>query len=410
MGKLNCRVCGTIYPDSSEKCPICGSSKANAQAAGNTEASVAIAEKKAAKGGHYTKSNVRKRMKANETAKVQSKQPKKHSENEGADDGRASVIVLAVLVVIALGIIGYIVMDYVMPYFAKEKDAANTSISTSVQTEAAQEKIPCSELYLEETSITLSAVGETARIVVSPAPANTTDTISFTSSDPSIIAVDDNGTVRGIAPGEAEIRVTCGEAAVTCFVECTAEEESQSLTETNPTVDFVLNRDDISFYVLGETFQLTAGDVDTGSISWNTSNSEIVSVSDTGLIRAEGKGYAEITAQYLDTTAVCIVRCDIPEDAHVGAENVSSGGNSGSDQPADYIISHIDVTVYVGGSFELFLYDKDHNAVDASWISEDASVAGISGNEVFGVSAGMTTVYCQYDGETYQCIVRVANG
>lgn len=407
MGKLNCRVCGTIYPDSAEKCPICGSTKANAQAAANTGASTPIAEKKAAKGGHYTKANVRKRLKANEAAKAQNAKPAKHTETAATDDGRTSIIVLALLVVIALGIIGYIVFDYVMPYFAESNNRTSASIST-VMTVPEQEVISCSELYLENESFSLAAVGDSAQIFVSPAPANTTETISYSSSDPSVIAVDGNGTILAIASGEARIRVTCGNAETFCYVECTAEVVPEGQQDSDSA--FVLNRNDVSFYVLGETFQLTAGNVDTDEIIWNTSNANIVSVSGSGLIRAEGKGYAEITAEYQDTTAVCIVRCDVPEDAHIGSENVSSGGNTGSDQPADYIISHIDVTVYVGGSFELFLFDKDRKAVDVSWISEDASVAGISGNEVFGVSTGMTTVYCQYEGKTYQCIVRVAFG
>ena len=63
MNKVICDVCGTSYPETAQQCPICGCTS------GEGIRVVEVEEEEAAprtyvKGGHFSKSNVRKRNKA----------------------------------------------------------------------------------------------------------------------------------------------------------------------------------------------------------------------------------------------------------------------------------------------------------------------------------------------------------
>ena len=62
MSKIICDVCGTSYPDSAAQCPICGCVKpSNAENCGpEMEEDIGYAF---VKGGRFSKSNVRKRVK-----------------------------------------------------------------------------------------------------------------------------------------------------------------------------------------------------------------------------------------------------------------------------------------------------------------------------------------------------------
>lgn len=65
MEKVICDVCGTDYPETAAQCPICGCARGDG---GQTSAGNTTAEERPAytytKGGRFSKSNVRKRLKA----------------------------------------------------------------------------------------------------------------------------------------------------------------------------------------------------------------------------------------------------------------------------------------------------------------------------------------------------------
>lgn len=426
MGKLSCKVCGTVYSDSASNCPICGSGRDDSVVVNAAEAPVAIAEKKAAKGGHYTKSSVRKRNKA-ANANPKKAAPKTAEEpQEKKKSGALFAVLLVLLILLAVCIAAYIGMEYALPFLQSQKKPGTTQQTLPPETTAGtveteepsasemDDDILCTGLSIEKNQYTLTVKGEGFTINAVPTPFNTTQEITYASSNPDVATVDANGNVKAVGSGEADIVISCGVVQNKCHVKCTLSEDSTAPTETEPeeTIadnDLVLNREDFTMFFKGDTFQLEAEGIEGKEIVWKSNNSNVASVSDTGLVKALRKGETTITATYKGVTASCIVRCSFPEDYedYSGSENESSGGNTGSDTPADYIISHIDVTIYVGGSFELDLMDRNGNSVDVSWISNNSSVASVSGNEVTGVSGGTTTIFCNYEGKTYQCIVRV---
>lgn len=77
---------------------------------------------------------------------------------------------------------------------------------------------PCTAIELSASTATVSnLVDGSITLTATATPANTTDSISWQSSDETIVAVS-GGTLTAIAPGTATITVTCGSCSATCEV------------------------------------------------------------------------------------------------------------------------------------------------------------------------------------------------
>lgn len=77
--------------------------------------------------------------------------------------------------------------------------------------------VPCTALSLSPDSVSFVNIGDTATIIATPTPANTTDTLSWTSSNENVATVEDGAiTIHGI--GTAIITATCGEITATITI------------------------------------------------------------------------------------------------------------------------------------------------------------------------------------------------
>lgn len=70
-------------------------------------------------------------------------------------------------------------------------------------------------------------------------------------------------------------------------------------------------------------------------------------------------------------------------------------------------ISHTDVTIKVGESFNLRLKSSEGETASVTWSANKSGYVSISGNRITGKKAGTVTVSCTYGGVTYKCTVRV---
>lgn len=77
--------------------------------------------------------------------------------------------------------------------------------------------VPCTGIALNKNSATITAVGGTETLTATPTPQNTTDAITWASSNPHVATVN-NGVVTAIANGTATITVTCGSKTATCAI------------------------------------------------------------------------------------------------------------------------------------------------------------------------------------------------
>ena len=77
--------------------------------------------------------------------------------------------------------------------------------------------VPCEEIVLDKSSVSLTAIGATAAITPTISPVGTTDLVTWGSSDPEVATVVD-GVVTATGVGNAIITAVCGTQSATCTV------------------------------------------------------------------------------------------------------------------------------------------------------------------------------------------------
>lgn len=142
-------------------------------------------------------------------------------------------------------------------------------------------------------------VGETAELAASGG----LGTPIWTTSDDAVASVD-GGVVTAKAAGTATIRVMCGTQTASCTVTVTVKE---------PEVEVYLNRTDFTLSSSDAPFQMkvkvkeTKKDYD-GVVVWSSSDTNVATISETGLVERVGRGSALVTATMGGKVLECIVR------------------------------------------------------------------------------------------------------
>lgn len=458
MSKIICDVCGTTYPDTAQQCPICGSARPEAaQNAPSAEPGAGAQEAAGynyVRGGRFSKSNVKKRNRA-VPAKPQAapveKQPEKQGKKKENPRSNRGLIILALILLLA--IVAVAVFIYVRFFHQPEQKGNIPTLPTTQQTEPtgrvtdptttdpAQAEVPCTGLTLRDSRIDLDAAGRAWLLEVKTVPANSTEPVTFASSDTRVATVTDAGRVEAVGPGQATITITCGSQTVECRVVCTFPEdtttepsettedpdETEEATEAPVSGTLTLSHSDATLFSAGESFRISAGSISSVQINWSSNNPAVATVSN-GTVTAVGPGMTTINAEYNGQKATCIVRCsfddpnateaptqaptEAPTEAPTQAPTdapTEAPTEAPTQAPSNSVsISHSDVTIAIGESFTLSLRDGSGNAVNVSWGTGDSAVCIVSGSTVTGTGAGTTTVSGTYEGKTYSCIVRVS--
>ena len=248
MSKVICEICGTSYPETAEQCPICGYTRElSAALAEEIQTGEVPAPQAAApvKGGKFSASNVRKRNKSTPPYEVESPQePEEDSESfeydEQPRESSAVLVVLLVVVIAALlAVTGYIGFKYVLPNVLPEETSVPTvtTEATTVPEETEAPTIPCTNLVLTSGgTVELEKEGQYWLLNVVILPVDSTDVLSYESSDESVATVNSEGRVTAVATGEAVITIRCGEQALECRIICSIPEET-TVPETTEEID-----------------------------------------------------------------------------------------------------------------------------------------------------------------------------
>lgn len=101
-------------------------------------------------------------------------------------------------------------------YYDSDLDNIEVIVSNATVTVTAAPK-PAESISLDKNSINLT-VGDTETLTASVMPADTTDTVSWTSSNESVATVNAVGKVEALAPGSAVITATAGTRTASCTV------------------------------------------------------------------------------------------------------------------------------------------------------------------------------------------------
>ena len=101
--------------------------------------------------------------------------------------------------------------------------------------DAPAEEIPCTGITLDQTTLTFDGAG-TQTLTATVTPSNTTDTVVWTSDDPSIASVS-GGVVTAKANGSATITATCGAYSSTCTVSVSGFSSGSDISDVKPLSD-----------------------------------------------------------------------------------------------------------------------------------------------------------------------------
>ena len=165
-------------------------------------------------------------------------------------------------------------------------------------------RIAVTSITLDQTSLTLKPE-ETATLVATVKPDNATDkTVTWSSSDSNVATVDESGKVAAVKIGGAIITAKAGEKTTECVVTVCIPVTSIELDKTN----LVLKP--------GEKATLVAiikpDDATDKTVTWDSSDSEIVTVDENGNVIAIKDGSATITAKIGEYSATCSVTVKTP--------------------------------------------------------------------------------------------------
>lgn len=426
MELRRCDYCGTEYNVTLAQCPLCGKpADPNAEVDETAPAHEAVAVRKNA---------ARSRIPA------------------GLWISSFAVLAVAVLA-------GAVYFLYAMGLFTSdEQTGLHTSeqSQTQEQTDPVEQEDPeveppvdtgaCTDLTLSQEAVTLEEKGGYFFLTVLAEPSDCTEPISYECSDEQVVTVSGNGSscmITAEGPGTAEVIVTCGEIVKVCEITCDFEEvvppeeedvpadpdaeqdpdaerepdaeqdpedeqnpeENQPAEPDQPAVQPSLSSVDFTLFTPGEQYTLLVNDAPAGAaITFTSSDSKVVTITEKGLVTAVGSGSSILTVKVNDITLTCVARCNLTSSAETG-----NGQPDAGDPNAVYTISHVDVTLNpTDKTFRLTLIDENGKAVEGeTWVSTKTGVCTVDANgTVTAVATGTADVQTTYGGKTYTCIVR----
>lgn len=240
-------------------------------------------------------------------------------------------------------------------------------------------------LSFKEKEVLLD-MGESRRLSVVLSPDDTTDepVLRFRSSDPSVIEVDEDGTVKALSAGSAQITVSAGSISASCTVSVRVEVEG-----------IALEKEQIQLEKGGsaqlEVKLLPENATETPAVSYGSSNPAVATVDEDGLVHAVGAGSAVLYANAGTYSASCTVVVSAP------LQSIS--------------LDKTDITMWSGESTVLSAAYLPVDTTDdrtVVWSSSNPAVASVNGGTVQALSDGTCTITAQVGGKTASCIVRVA--
>ena len=245
----------------------------------------------------------------------------------------------------------------------------------------------------EVTSITLSKtsmslhINDSATITATANPKDATDkSLTFKSSDTSVLTVDQSGLMKAHKRGTVTLTVTAKNGV---SAECTVS-VIQKVEQVK------LLKDEITVYT-GATetlkYEILPLDADNQNVTWISSDTSIATVSSAGVVRGVKAGEAKITLKTAD--GGLMAHCTVIVKQHVTSVTLNKTSAS----------------VNVGGTYTLnaTVNPSDANDKSLTWKSSDTSVATVNQSGVVnGIKKGSATITAtSSNGVVGQCVIKV---
>ena len=228
-------------------------------------------------------------------------------------------------------------------------------------------------VVLDNSELSLD-VDESKTLIATVLPENATNKeVKWSSNKESIVTVDMDGNVNGIAPGTAEIKVVTidGNFEAICKVTVNAPEVKPESVELNKTTAEMIIGDEITLEASVKPDNAT-----NKAVRWSSSNEEIAAVDQNGKVKAIAEGNAVITVatEEGNVTATCEITVKKPV---VVASSV--------------VLNKTEAEITVGDTLQLTATVLPEDAADKTivWTSSDEKVAKVDANgKVTAIKAG----------------------
>ena len=273
----------------------------------------------------------------------------------------------------------------------KDKTTIHGVKGTYAESFASDNGFKFEALNAPATGITLSkekieiAKDKSIRLTASLTPVDTSDELTWTSSNEEVATVED-GVVKAVGLGEVEIVAMAGSVTKSCPVKVYQGVNNITLDVTSHTM------------TIGDFLQLTATiypkDAEYKDVIWSSNNEDVAVVDQKGLVQAKAYGKVKITATSKDggLEAVCNVTVE-----PVAVTEVSLNAKA--------------VTLKVGETYQLKETVLPENATDktVTWTSSNTKAATVSGGAVTAVGTGSAVIIVKTNSgaKTASCTVTV---
>lgn len=225
----------------------------------------------------------------------------------------------------------------------------------SCETKKVEQDIAVSSVSVLPETIEME-IGETKKLNATILPSNATDkSIRWTSANPSVATVSQEGDVSAVSDGTSSITASCGGKTGTC-----------SVTVKKGVIDvsgIQLDKNEVSLYE-GESLTLIAtvspADATDKTVTWSSSDNSIATV-DGGNITAKKEGTVQIKAIAGSATA----ECKVVVSKLIKVESLS--------------LNQTDVKLAINERIHLVATISPDNAlyIGLNWATSDSSIAGV---------------------------------
>ena len=242
--------------------------------------------------------------------------------------------------------------------------------------------IPVTSISLDNNLLLLTK-GSVAVLTATVSPEEATDkTVLWSSDNPSVATVDQNGRVTAVDAGDAVITASAGGFSATCAVYCL----------NIPVSAVVLNKTSLSLARgASETLKATVSPSDASdkTVKWNSDNPSVATVDQDGQVTAVNSGAATITASAGNVSATCAVSVFVP---------VTS-----------VTLNSANLTLSVGETalLEATVHPEDATDKNVTWYSSNPDVAAVDGGRITAVGFGQTVITAQAGALSAECLVTV---